>query len=102
LGRHIAKGAELFPDPATKPRLGEALIEQYRKGKVDEALRAFKKLYLEVVHRSLIILRLRNAAKRAKDRTLCECRDELSSIAKQSANYGCYGPNSVMAAGYQL
>jgi hypothetical protein len=42
---------KLFPDPATRPRLGEVLIEDYRKGKVDEALRAFKKLYLEVVHR---------------------------------------------------
>jgi len=42
---------KLFPDPATRPRQREALIEYYRKGKVDEALRAFKKIYLEVVHR---------------------------------------------------
>ena len=41
---------KLFPDPATLPRQREALIEYYRKGKVDEALRAFKKIYLEVVH----------------------------------------------------
>jgi DNA-binding GntR family transcriptional regulator len=40
----------LFPDPATRPRQREVLIEYYRKGKVDEALRAFKKIYLEVVH----------------------------------------------------
>jgi DNA-binding GntR family transcriptional regulator len=41
---------KLFPDPATRPRQREVLIELYRKGKVDEALRAFKKTYLEVVH----------------------------------------------------
>ena len=40
---------KLFPDPATRPRQQEVLIEFYRKGKVDEALRAFKKTYLEVV-----------------------------------------------------
>ena len=42
---------KLFPDPATRPRQREVLIDIYRKGKVDEALRAFKKVYLEVVHR---------------------------------------------------
>jgi DNA-binding GntR family transcriptional regulator len=42
---------KLFPDPATRPRQREAFIEAFRKGEVDEALRAFKKLYLEVVHR---------------------------------------------------
>jgi GntR family transcriptional regulator, trigonelline degradation regulator len=40
---------KLFPDPATRPRQREALIEHYRKGKVDEAVRAFKKIYLEIV-----------------------------------------------------
>jgi DNA-binding GntR family transcriptional regulator len=42
---------KLFPDPANRPRQREALIEFLRKGEVDEAVRAFKKLYLEVVHR---------------------------------------------------
>jgi len=42
---------KLFPDPATRPRQREVLIEFYRQGKVDEALRSFKKVYLEVVHR---------------------------------------------------
>ena len=42
---------KLFPDPATRPRQREVLIEFLRKGEVDEAVRAFKKLYLEVVHR---------------------------------------------------
>jgi DNA-binding GntR family transcriptional regulator len=42
---------KLFPDPATRPRQREVLIDSLRKGEVDEALRGFKKLYLEVVHR---------------------------------------------------
>ena len=41
---------KLFPDPATRPRQREVLIEVLRKGKVDEAVRAFKKIYLVVVH----------------------------------------------------
>ena len=41
---------KLFPDPATRPRQREVLIEFYRKGKVDEAVRAFKKNYMDVVH----------------------------------------------------
>jgi hypothetical protein len=41
---------KLFPGPATRPRQRELLIEFYRKGKVDEAVRAFKKTYLEVVN----------------------------------------------------
>ena len=42
---------KLFPDQATRPRQPEVLIEFLREDKVDEAVRAFKKLYLEVVHR---------------------------------------------------
>jgi DNA-binding GntR family transcriptional regulator len=42
---------KLFPDSATRPRQREVFIEFLRKGEVDEAVRAFKKLYLEVVHR---------------------------------------------------
>jgi DNA-binding GntR family transcriptional regulator len=40
----------LFPDPVSRPRQHEILIELYRKGKVNEAVRAFKKIYLKVVH----------------------------------------------------
>jgi hypothetical protein len=40
---------KVFPTPETRPLQRETLIELYRKGKVDEAYRAFKKLYLEVV-----------------------------------------------------
>ena len=44
---------KLFPDPAKRPRQHEALIPFYRKGKVEEAVRTFKKNYLEVVHRMI-------------------------------------------------
>jgi DNA-binding GntR family transcriptional regulator len=44
---------KLFPDPANRPRQREALIESLRKGEVDEAVRAFKKIYLEVVQRMI-------------------------------------------------
>jgi DNA-binding GntR family transcriptional regulator len=44
---------KLFPDPATRPRQQEVLIESLRKGEVDEAVRAFKKNYLEVVQRMI-------------------------------------------------
>ena len=40
---------ELYPTPETRPRQHEALIEWYRKGQFAEALRAFKKIYLEMV-----------------------------------------------------
>jgi DNA-binding GntR family transcriptional regulator len=39
---------KLFP-PETRPRQREVLIEIYRKGKIAEAFRAFKKIYLELV-----------------------------------------------------
>jgi DNA-binding GntR family transcriptional regulator len=48
---------KLFPDPATRPRQREVLIELYRKGKVDEALRTFKKIYLDMIHQAIDSLR---------------------------------------------
>ena len=50
LTRYYPLVLKLFPDPAKRPRQREVFIEFYRKGKVDEALRAFKKIYLEVVY----------------------------------------------------
>ena len=38
-----------FATPETRPRPSERLIELYRKGKIAEAFRAFKKIYLEIV-----------------------------------------------------
>ena len=40
---------ELYPTPERRPRQHEALIEFYREGDIAEALRAFKKIYLEMV-----------------------------------------------------
>jgi|GraSoi_2013_60cm_1033757.scaffolds.fasta_scaffold25490_1 DNA-binding GntR family transcriptional regulator len=40
---------KLFPTPEGRPRQQEVLIELFRKGKIDEAVRAFKKIYLGVV-----------------------------------------------------
>ena len=39
---------KLFP-AETRPRQREVLIEMYRKGKIAEAFRAFKEIYLEIV-----------------------------------------------------
>ena len=51
--RYVPLILKLYPDSARRPRQREVLIEFYRKGKVDEALRAFKKNYLEVVHQMI-------------------------------------------------
>jgi len=51
MARYYPLFDKLFTDPAKRPRQREVLIEFLRKGEVDEAVRAFKKLYLEVVHR---------------------------------------------------
>jgi DNA-binding GntR family transcriptional regulator len=40
---------KLFPTPASRPRQQEVLIEIYRKGNIDEAVRTFKKIYVGVV-----------------------------------------------------
>jgi GntR family transcriptional regulator, trigonelline degradation regulator len=53
---------KVFPDPATRPRQREALIELYRKGKSDEALRTFKKIYLETIHQMIAHLQSRESA----------------------------------------
>jgi DNA-binding GntR family transcriptional regulator len=48
---------KLYPEAASRPRQREVLIELYRKGKVTEALQAFKKIYLEIVHQVIEHLR---------------------------------------------
>ena len=57
---------KLFPDQATRPRQREVLIEFLREDKVDEAVRGFKKLYLEVVHRIIDHLRIVKSASSAQ------------------------------------
>jgi DNA-binding GntR family transcriptional regulator len=49
LARYYPLSLKLFPDPETRPRPREVLIEFYRQSKVYEALRAFKEIHLEVV-----------------------------------------------------
>jgi DNA-binding GntR family transcriptional regulator len=44
---------KLFPDQATRPRQREVLIEFLREDKVDEAIRAFKKIYWKVVQQMI-------------------------------------------------
>jgi hypothetical protein len=53
---------ELFPTPATRPRQREVLIELYRKGKIAEAFRAFKKIYLEIVDQIIDLLNSQEAS----------------------------------------
>jgi hypothetical protein len=48
MARYYPLLIKLFP-PETRPRQQEVLIEIYRKGKITEAFRAFKKIYLEIV-----------------------------------------------------
>jgi DNA-binding GntR family transcriptional regulator len=54
---------KVFPDPATRPRHREALIELCREGKIDEALRAFKKIYLEGTHLAIAHLQRLESAR---------------------------------------
>jgi DNA-binding GntR family transcriptional regulator len=56
---------KLFPDPASRPRQREVLIEFLREGKVDDAVRAFKKIYSEVVQQ--IIDHLENGESASAD-----------------------------------
>ena len=53
---------ELYPTPESRPHQHEALIEFYRKGDIAEALRAFKKIYLEIVDRVVDHLEAQEAA----------------------------------------
>ena len=49
MARYYPLLLKLFPTPETRPRPSERLIEIYRKGKITEAFRTFKKIYLEIV-----------------------------------------------------
>jgi DNA-binding GntR family transcriptional regulator len=56
----------VFSTPETRPRQWEVLIQGYRKGKTAEALRAFRKVYLEVVDRLVDHLRHEEAGDSAR------------------------------------
>jgi hypothetical protein len=47
---------QLFPTPESWPRQHQVLIEIYRKGKVDQAVRAFRKIYLGLVVQLIDVL----------------------------------------------
>jgi DNA-binding GntR family transcriptional regulator len=53
----------LYPTPESRPRQHEALIEQYRKGKIEEAFRTFKKIYLKIVADAVDHLEAQESAK---------------------------------------
>jgi DNA-binding GntR family transcriptional regulator len=48
--RYYPLTLRLFPDPKTRPRQQEVLIEFYRNGNADAAIGAFKKAHLDIVH----------------------------------------------------
>jgi DNA-binding GntR family transcriptional regulator len=58
---------KLFPDPATRPRIREVLIELYRKGKVADALRGFKQTYLVMTQQVIHHLQALESDKHASD-----------------------------------
>ena len=53
---------ELFPTPGSRPRQREVFIELYRKGKIAEAVRAFRKVYLGIVDRVIDHLNTRDGS----------------------------------------
>ena len=48
--RYVPLFIRLFPDPEKRPRHREMFLEHYRKGKVAEAVRAFRKESLKQIH----------------------------------------------------
>jgi hypothetical protein len=48
--------------PETRPRQQEVLIEIYRKGKIAEAFRAFRKIYLDVLDQIIDHLKSQEAS----------------------------------------
>ena len=48
--RYVPLLVQLFPNPGKRPRQREVFLSLYRKGKVTEAVRAFRKVYLKQVH----------------------------------------------------
>ena len=61
--RYYPPIVKLFPDPASRLRQHEVLIEHYRKGKVHEAVPAFRKIYLEIVRQIIDNLETADSAR---------------------------------------
>jgi DNA-binding GntR family transcriptional regulator len=53
---------KLYPLPESRPRQREVLIEIYQQGKIAEAFRAFKKIYLDTTYEIIDYLRSQNSA----------------------------------------
>jgi DNA-binding GntR family transcriptional regulator len=51
-----------FPNPATRPRFREVLVELYQKGRVEEALRTFKKIYSGATQQVIDFMRAQDLA----------------------------------------
>jgi DNA-binding GntR family transcriptional regulator len=47
--RYVPLLVDLFPDPEKRPQHREVFLSFYRKGKVTEAVRAFRKVYLKQI-----------------------------------------------------
>jgi DNA-binding GntR family transcriptional regulator len=70
--RYIPLIVRLFPDSGKRPQQREVFLSLYRKGKVTEALQAFRKVYLKQVHMAIDHLRSQPAmrARRPKHYSL--------------------------------
>lgn len=60
--RYIPLLIKLFPTPEVRPRQHQVLIELCRQDKVAEALRAFRRIYLEATHQVIVHLQERELA----------------------------------------
>jgi hypothetical protein len=65
----------LFPDPEKRPRHGEIFLEHFRKGKITEAVRAFRKEYWKQTRSVIdhVSSSKRAAARSRQDAVFSEC-----------------------------
>jgi DNA-binding GntR family transcriptional regulator len=57
---------KLVPNSAARPQMCEMFVELLKKGKVDEALRTFKKAYLEITHKVIESLRAQTSGRESR------------------------------------
>ena len=61
--RYVPLIVQLLPTPGKRPQQREVFLSLYRKGKVTEAVRAFRKVYLKQVHLMIDHLRAERVRK---------------------------------------
>jgi DNA-binding GntR family transcriptional regulator len=61
--RYIPLLLRVLPEPGARPRPREMMIEHFREGKVDEALRTLRKIYMEYAHKTIEHLRTQESAR---------------------------------------